>query len=754
MFAGPDDTISLHGQKCKRSRYWTLKLAIFKVFNRRHLTNQLFGRRSPTFIALLASFLMIYILIKLFTIDIYDQSQEFESELKDGSKIDVITRINFGTENTRTPASVKREKNQDKLTVMNGTKKANLLTTTKPEDNFVRESKVFILLVEDESPNHLMASLKRRSVQHRAMSSAGKGQITSDELRLIDLNENQINIPAHIAIVVDILESHRIGYTIGTTRNGLPTSLLIEQDLNPFLIQYSVIVIDDFVRYTKLSRWIRDQLDRHCRKNQIGVITYLTSPVAQFDLATDFWAQRKRLESPIMATNESSNLAAPSSSQGNNFSQQRKASMGSSRPDESLADQFPLSFRAIDHRSCQNGSANSRHAPSCLVDHRLNDKSPILRILKRRPNFMLPGPLVSNLNQRPWVSISTNHVSYEPLTWAQLDTMANQVRAKRQPNEPLRAGRNLEADSISTRFTKGFASKPSGLNQIVAHMDGDRNESAQVTDARSRMPSSDQIGDDMENELNSIIYDGDSAASSLNTSNNSNIDEDPDPIHNESFDYGDTANRTRDQIYDESSSLADSMGRQVLSMYDRGLYDGIKRVIFGGANHHWLNRILLLDSIDYLSGGKILTPLDRFVQIDIDDVFVGERGTKLRPADVDALIASQASLARRVSGGFKYNLGFSGRFYRHGLSEEQAGDEYLVKSGANFTWFCHTWSHSKAHLQNNSESIERELLSNLMFAKAHNLSIIGQANGGMSGVMEAASLRPTYAVAPHHSGGK
>ena len=74
-------------------------------------------------------------------------------------------------------------------------------------------------------------------------------------------------------------------------------------------------------------------------------------------------------------------------------------------------------------------------------------------------------------------------------------------------------------------------------------------------------------------------------------------------------------------------------------------------------------------------------PLQRYIQIDIDDIFVGERGTRLRPVDVDALIDFQKRIQFLIPD-FKFNLGFSGKFYHRGFPEENEGDDYIISKSS------------------------------------------------------------------------
>lgn len=77
---------------------------------------------------------------------------------------------------------------------------------------------------------------------------------------------------------------------------------------------------------------------------------------------------------------------------------------------------------------------------------------------------------------------------------------------------------------------------------------------------------------------------------------------------------------------------------------DHGLFDNIQRVIFGSGLKFWLHKLLLLDSMSYLSHGQLSLSLDRRFLVDVDDIFVGEVGTRLRPEDVRALIATQTRI--------------------------------------------------------------------------------------------------------------
>ncbi|XP_067643649.1 bifunctional heparan sulfate N-deacetylase/N-sulfotransferase [Eurosta solidaginis] len=169
-------------------------------------------------------------------------------------------------------------------------------------------------------------------------------------------------------------------------------------------------------------------------------------------------------------------------------------------------------------------------------------------------------------------------------------------------------------------------------------------------------------------------------------------------------------------------------------LQDHGHFDGIQRVLFGSSLRFWLHRLLFLDALSYLSHGQLSLSLDRMILVDIDDIFVGERGTRLRPDDVQALIATQRIITSMVPG-FRFNLGFSGKYYHHGTREENLGDDYLLRNVQEFNWFSHMWKHQQPHLYDNLTLLMSEMHLNYAFAKDHNIP----TDSG-------------YSISPHHSG--
>lgn len=587
-------------------------------------------------------------------------------------------------------------------------------TVEKTTTEYNRKSKVFILLMQSAS-NAYVYGKQKRSPSLR-MHSSKQDSLFRDE-NFTRLSDRSLKIPRHISILVDILEAHRIDYTIESTRLGLPTTLLTDDsEANN---QFSVIVIDNFLKYTKLDRWMRDQLDRHCRKNKIGVVTFL---------------QPEELDN---------NIRPVTTKSGESLTSGRPIGLTT---EETLTDQFPLVLKPIDLRA---------FAKKSVYDYQLNDQSSILRILKRKRNFTVSSELnKDNTESLPWISMSSDHVTYEPLTWARLD--------------PLSVLNRFISRNRRSTSTTMFSHEDNGIRPSVIEVDAKRVQDDYAayephdisTQAAAKLDvarigttqgySKNQLRVAMERNLrkSTVVADNKEEAA----------------IHvNSTMMHGGgkrhpymSGNGTSDSITTTNNDIAEDYGTiepelQVLSMFDRGLYDGIKRVIFGRANDHWLDRIILLDAIEHLSSGRVLTPLERFIQIDIDDIFVGERGKRMNRSDVDALIEAQESFAHLIDGGFKFNLGFSGKYFKHGDEIENAGDEYIISKADHFNWFCHTWSHSKAHLANDTDAIETELRKNLQFASQHKLPLIGHGGPLTS---EDEEMPETYAIAPHHSGGK
>lgn len=173
---------------------------------------------------------------------------------------------------------------------------------------------------------------------------------------------------------------------------------------------------------------------------------------------------------------------------------------------------------------------------------------------------------------------------------------------------------------------------------------------------------------------------------------------------------------------------------QATVILDDGGIDGIKKVFFGGGFPFFLHTMLFMDSLEYLSPvSPIVFSLERYLQIDVDDIFIAKTGIRMKKKDVLEMISVQERLSQKITG-FKFNLGFSGRSFRQGDDEEDEGDNALIAHAGKFTWFGHLYDHEQPHKHTYSE-IVISLNKNEEFAKKHGIP-----------------MNLSYMVAPHHSG--
>ena len=69
-------------------------------------------------------------------------------------------------------------------------------------------------------------------------------------------------------------------------------------------------------------------------------------------------------------------------------------------------------------------------------------------------------------------------------------------------------------------------------------------------------------------------------------------------------------------------------------LHDLGKIDGVQRVYFGSGLQFWLHKLLFLDALTSMSRGKLAKSLDRWILVDIDDIFVGKSGARMTSQDV------------------------------------------------------------------------------------------------------------------------
>ena len=207
----------------------------------------------------------------------------------------------------------------------------------------------------------------------------------------------------------------------------------------------------------------------------------------------------------------------------------------------------------------------------------------------------------------------------------------------------------------------------------------------------------------------------------------------PGVIDQDEVEWVSFATEANESLYEPVVMAKDNGKRVNIVMQDLGSADGIPKVLFGGNVNHWINRLLFLDALSWVSKGRIAVPLTRYILVDIDDVFVGKN--RFLPEDVNALIESQDRLQELVPG-FKYNLGFSGGYFHHSeIPEELAGDDAIIRNKDKFWWFPHMWKHWQAHEHDNVSALVKEMELNKKFAQAMGIN-----------------SEFKYSVAPHHSG--
>ena len=107
------------------------------------------------------------------------------------------------------------------------------------------------------------------------------------------------------------------------------------------------------------------------------------------------------------------------------------------------------------------------------------------------------------------------------------------------------------------------------------------------------------------------------------------------------FHYNDATYQPLSYSYLESSvnddtkiDLESKTKHVVPVIHDRGQLDGIERILFGSGLNFWMHHMMLMDCLSYLSHGKLSVTLDRYIQIDIDDIFVGKEQTRVKVDDV------------------------------------------------------------------------------------------------------------------------
>jgi len=210
-----------------------------------------------------------------------------------------------------------------------------------------------------------------------------------------------------------------------------------------------------------------------------------------------------------------------------------------------------------------------------------------------------------------------------------------------------------------------------------------------------------------------------------------------------SYSYRDDTPVDKDFVLEDASDGSSHQGnvyrvnrsKFVTIMYDKGELDGVRRVFFGGRiDSLWMYRLIFLDSLSLLSNGALGRPLTQWMMVDIDDIFVAHKGTRMKKADVEELVMAQERISQKIEN-FRFNLGFSGYYFKRGSAEENEGDELLIKYRRKFWWFPHMYRHIKPHKAKSLQELVERMMKNKLFAEKHGILV-----------------NTSYAVSPHHSG--
>ena len=90
-------------------------------------------------------------------------------------------------------------------------------------------------------------------------------------------------------------------------------------------------------------------------------------------------------------------------------------------------------------------------------------------------------------------------------------------------------------------------------------------------------------------------------------------------------------NRKKRQKRDLEVAVTD----QATVLLDDGKKDGVKKVFFGGGFPFFLHTMLFMDSLEYLSPvSPTVFSLERYLQIDVDDIFISKTGIRMKKRDV------------------------------------------------------------------------------------------------------------------------
>lgn len=85
---------------------------------------------------------------------------------------------------------------------------------------------------------------------------------------------------------------------------------------------------------------------------------------------------------------------------------------------------------------------------------------------------------------------------------------------------------------------------------------------------------------------------------------------------------------------DMRTTLAENPVDYPVVVHDLGITDGIHKVYFGAGLTFWPHKLLFMDALGFVSRHKLAKSLDRWIMVDIDDIFVGREGIRMKKEDV------------------------------------------------------------------------------------------------------------------------
>ena len=91
-----------------------------------------------------------------------------------------------------------------------------------------------------------------------------------------------------------------------------------------------------------------------------------------------------------------------------------------------------------------------------------------------------------------------------------------------------------------------------------------------------------------------------------------------------------------DNTLEDTIGMGRTVERYPVVVHDLGKRDNVHKIYFGADLSFWPHKLLFLDALSFVSHHKLAKSLDRWMQVDIDDIFVGRTGIRMKEEDVKA----------------------------------------------------------------------------------------------------------------------